>query len=140
MQDFGSKKEKYYFHNYLTSLVKALENKHTVIDLRNESCVSGLIKHVDGLMNVEMGDVVFYDPRGQRHYFKDFFVSARNIRYVHIPEGLSSTQLLENQMNLLQHTKVREPRKETFKTKRAKRYNAEILSSLNINRPGPSTG
>lgn len=56
--------EKFKLFNTLACLLKALENKHTIIDLRNESSVSGQIKHADGNMNVEMADVVFYNPRG----------------------------------------------------------------------------
>ncbi|XP_063918655.1 U7 snRNA-associated Sm-like protein LSm10 [Zophobas morio] len=138
MQDFGSRSEKYHFHNYLTVLVKALENKHTLIDLRNESSVTGLIKHVDGQMNVEMASVIFYDPQGRVHKFKDFYVSSRNIRYVHIPEGLSSVELIKNQLARLQQTTVREPKRDNFKTIRAKRYNEEILRSLNEPQPGSS--
>ncbi|RZC36554.1 U7 snRNA-associated Sm-like protein LSm10, partial [Asbolus verrucosus] len=63
MQQWGSRKEKYSYYNYLTSIVKGLENKHTIIDLRNESCVSGLIKQVDGLMNVEMENDANIDLR-----------------------------------------------------------------------------
>lgn len=59
-----SKAEKYHFYNSLVCLVKALTDRYTLIDLRNDSCVSGKIAHVDGYMNVEMKDVVFYNPRG----------------------------------------------------------------------------
>ncbi|KAJ3661195.1 hypothetical protein Zmor_005603 [Zophobas morio] len=114
------------------------KNKHTLIDLRNESSVTGLIKHVDGQMNVEMASVIFYDPQGRVHKFKDFYVSSRNIRYVHIPEGLSSVELIKNQLARLQQTTVREPKRDNFKTIRAKRYNEEILRSLNEPQPGSS--
>lgn len=64
-----SKAERYRFYNSLVSLVKALTGRYTLIDLRNDSCVSGKIAHVDGYMNVEMEDVVFYNPRGMYNTF-----------------------------------------------------------------------
>jgi small nuclear ribonucleoprotein (snRNP)-like protein len=139
MQEYGGAKEKFNFYNHLTSIVKALENKHTVIDLRNEGCVSGLIKFVDGFMNIEMENVVFFNPRGRAYKFNNFFISTRNIRYVHIPDGLSAIELLQKQMDKMQHSNVKPKKKITFKTARAKRYQKAILESLNEPTPGPSS-
>lgn len=60
-----SKEDKFFFYNTLTGLVKGLEGQYTTIDLRNESCVTGKITFIDGQMNVEMEDVVFYDAKGK---------------------------------------------------------------------------
>lgn len=60
-----SKVEKYRFYNSLVCLARALTGKYIVIDLRNDACVTGKIDHVDGYMNIEMEDVVFYNPRGK---------------------------------------------------------------------------
>lgn len=60
----ASKKEILLFFNTLCGLVKNLERRYTTVDLRNECCVTGKIIKVDGFMNIEMEDVVFYDMRG----------------------------------------------------------------------------
>lgn len=57
--------EKHHFYNNLVCLAKALTGKYIVIDLRNDATVTGKIDHVDGYMNVEMKDVLFYNPRGK---------------------------------------------------------------------------
>lgn len=36
-------------------------------------------------MNVEMSHVLFRDASGKPHLFDNFFIHARNLRYVHIP-------------------------------------------------------
>lgn len=60
----GTKKEKHLYYNTLACLAKALEGYYTVVDLRNEACITGKIAQVDGYMNLQMEDVVFYNPRG----------------------------------------------------------------------------
>lgn len=72
-----SRKEAFYFYNNLVCLVKAMENQYTAIDLHNEECVTGKIRSVDGYMNVDLVDAVFYNARGDEIPFKSFFVRAR---------------------------------------------------------------
>lgn len=43
-------------------------------------------------MNVVINNCIFTDPRGDKFRFDTFFVQARNIRCVHIPPNVSSTQ------------------------------------------------
>lgn len=59
------KLEKKLLYLTLSSAVKSLEGHYTTVDLRNESCVTGLVSFVDGFMNIELEDVIFYDPRGR---------------------------------------------------------------------------
>jgi hypothetical protein len=37
-------------------------------------------------MNIVMSEAVFIDARGAQYPFDTFFIHARNIRYVHIPD------------------------------------------------------
>lgn len=37
-------------------------------------------------MNIVMSEAIFIDARGAEHPFHSFFIHARNIRYVHIPD------------------------------------------------------
>ena len=37
-------------------------------------------------MNIVMSEAVFIDTRGNEYDFHSFFIHARNIRYVHIPD------------------------------------------------------
>lgn len=67
---------------------------------------------------------------GSEYTFDAFFISARNIRYVHIPDGLSAKQLLETELAglLTRPTRVRQGT--TFKAVRAERYQKETLENL----------
>lgn len=57
--------ENFLFYNTMACLVKALEGDYTIIDLRNESCVTGRIIDVDAYMNIEMEDCYYYNSRGK---------------------------------------------------------------------------
>lgn len=80
-----SNRERYNFFNSLSILLKAVENERTIVDLRNEASVCGIVEHADAYMNIVMRDCVFTDPRGASYNYDMFFVQARNIRFVHIP-------------------------------------------------------
>ncbi|CAH1110021.1 unnamed protein product [Psylliodes chrysocephalus] len=127
----SSKKENFLFHNTLVCLVKALEGTYTLVDLRNESCIAGKIVKVDGYMNIEMEEAVFIDARGNKHYFSQFFVRHRNIRYVHIPKDFKSVELMQDQLNGMNRFKKAKKEKRTFKQVRAERYQKETLQNLN---------
>lgn len=42
-----SKEERYFYFNSLAILIKAVENVRTIIDLRNEASVYGIVEHAD---------------------------------------------------------------------------------------------
>lgn len=44
----GTSREKFFYHNTLLCLVKALEGKNITLDLRNDSYICGLVSTVDG--------------------------------------------------------------------------------------------
>lgn len=123
----SSKFDRFKYYNTLTGIVKSLFNKYTLIDLLNDSCVSGKIIFADGNMNVEMIDVVFTDPRGNEYVFENFFVHCRNIRHVHIPKKMDIKELMEQQLPIM----GRRPKPaHTFKKVRAERRQREILTSV----------
>ncbi|CAG9863103.1 unnamed protein product [Phyllotreta striolata] len=127
----SSRREQFHFYNSLACLVKALEGSHTLVDLRNESSVAGYVVLVDGYMNIELSDVVYLDPRGEKYYFPQFFVRHRNIRYVHIPSEHKSVDLMQNQLKGLNYFKTGNKGKRSYKEVRARRYQKETLCSLN---------
>ncbi|KAJ6631756.1 U7 snRNA-associated Sm-like protein LSm10, partial [Pseudolycoriella hygida] len=83
----ASRREAYLQHNELVIVPHLLKNKNTIIDLRNETSVAGTIDDVDGYMNVAMRNAVFLDQRNKQHSFESYFIPARTIRYIHLPES-----------------------------------------------------
>ncbi|KAB0804995.1 hypothetical protein PPYR_01965 [Photinus pyralis] len=122
-----TKKEHFQFYNSLTGLIKGLENEYTIIDLQNEECVSGKIKYVDGYMNIDLEDVIFYNSRGVGHKFEQFFVRGRLIRYVHIPKHLVAVDVFKKYVGSLKRIKPRKP-VHTFKRSRAMKYHKDTIA------------
>jgi len=113
------------FFNTLAGLVKNLENRYTAVDLRNECCVTGKIINVDGHMNIEMEDVIFHDMRGNQKPLSNFYVSARNIRNVHMPKNTDAIKLLKSQLDCMTRKKMKSAK--VFKVSRAERKTKETI-------------
>lgn len=45
-------------------------------------------------MNLSLVKAVYCDSQGNEYFFDNMFVQARNIRYVHIPETVSTNTIL----------------------------------------------
>ncbi|XP_053406147.1 U7 snRNA-associated Sm-like protein LSm10 isoform X2 [Mercenaria mercenaria] len=89
-----TKREKFYMMNSMLCLLKVVEGKRTTVEMRDEKEVTGVIKHVDGYMNISMEDVVFKSLTGKKKFDK-FFVNGKTIRYVHIPDEINMKSAME---------------------------------------------
>lgn len=127
-----TKQEKYFLFNGLVCLVQSLEGRYTTIDLRNESCVTGKIEQVDAFMNVVMSEAVFIDTRGNEYEFHSFFIHARNIRYVHIPDELPIVPTIKNQLQKMSHKSRRRDENPAmaWKTKRLVKRQEDTLKEV----------
>ncbi|XP_011644538.1 U7 snRNA-associated Sm-like protein LSm10 [Pogonomyrmex barbatus] len=127
----NSKREKYFLYNSLSILLKAVEKKRTMIDLRNEATVLGIVEQADAYMNVVMRDCIFTDPRGDSFKYDMFFVQARNIRCVHIPPSIRIIPAIMEQLKRLSHSsREMTGTKYTYKAKRAKQRQQEGLAAV----------
>ena len=111
MTSLSTARDRYNAANSLLCLLQALEGRVAVIELRNEMAVKGLISQVDGykhtfksmddhivmilpnlysFMNVSLHDATVQGNDDKHYHFEEFFVKARNIRYVQIPEDVSN--------------------------------------------------
>ncbi|XP_011503138.1 PREDICTED: U7 snRNA-associated Sm-like protein LSm10 [Ceratosolen solmsi marchali] len=124
------KQERYFFYNSLAILLKAVEGERTIVDLRNEASIYGIIEQADGFMNIIMKDSIFIDPRGDKFSYEIFFIHARNIRYVHIPTHIRIVPSIKEQLKKLGRPRMTEfPR--TFKSKRAEKNQALDMAAVN---------
>lgn len=127
-----TKKEKHFMFNSLVCLAQSLEGRYTIVDLRNESCVTGKIDQVDAYMNIVMSEAVFIDTRGNEYEFHLFFIHARSIRYVHIPVEIQIVPAIKNQLKKMS----RKPRsreenpKMTWKGKKLLKRQEETLKEV----------
>ncbi|XP_034253939.1 U7 snRNA-associated Sm-like protein LSm10 [Thrips palmi] len=106
-------KEKHLCYNTLVCLLMTLKGQQTTVDLRNGASVTGKIVRCDPYMNVDMSHVLFRDASGKPHLFDNFFVHARNLRYVHIPphiDMLKSVETFVNRSQVKQDKQVVKPK------------------------------
>lgn len=82
-----------------------LKGQQTTVDLRNGASVTGTIARCDPYMNVDMTHALFRDASGKPHMFDNFFVHARNLRYVHIPPHINMLKSVETFVNRSQKVK-----------------------------------
>ncbi|EFN71819.1 U7 snRNA-associated Sm-like protein LSm10 [Camponotus floridanus] len=126
-----SKRERHFLYNSLSILLKAVEKQRTIIDLRNEASIFGIVEQTDAYMNVVMRDCVFTDPREDSFKFDMFFVQARNIRCVHIPPHIRIIPAIKEQLKRLSYpSKEMKNTKYTFKNKRTQQRQQESLEAV----------
>lgn len=82
-------------------LVKGLQGQITTVDLRDESVARGRIDNVDAFMNIRLANVTYTDRWGHQVELDDLFVTGRNVRYVHIPDGVDITATIEQQLQII---------------------------------------
>ncbi|XP_063891060.1 uncharacterized protein LOC110384412 [Helicoverpa armigera] len=131
----GTSKEKFFYHNTLLCLVKAMEGKNITVDLRNDSCICGQVNNVDGYMNISFSNAVYCDPQGNEYHFQQLFLQARNIRYVHVPETTSILSTIKNE--LVGSRKPLPDKKDinkSRKVKKALKQHMETVASLELNK------
>ncbi|CAG9783013.1 unnamed protein product [Diatraea saccharalis] len=127
----GNAKEKFFYHNTLLCLVKALQDQSTVIDLRNDSYVCGIISSVDGFMNISMSNVVYCDSQGNEYSFENMFIHARNIRYVHVPQTFSILTTIRNELTKTKQKIIpKKPVEKSRKAKKALKLHMETVASI----------
>ncbi|KOB73082.1 U7 snRNA-associated Sm-like protein LSm10 [Operophtera brumata] len=117
----GTSKEKFFYHNTLLCLVKALQGKNITVDLRNDSYVCGFISSVDGYMNISFTNAIYCDPQGNEYAFENLFIQSRNIRYVHVPEEVRTISMLATIRHELGYDKEVKPKKPVQKSRKAKK-------------------
>ncbi|XP_071381473.1 U7 snRNA-associated Sm-like protein LSm10 [Centroberyx affinis] len=94
----GSIRERTIAENSLVILLQGLQGQVTTVDLRDESTARGRVVNVDAFMNVRLEEVLYRDRRGRLTQLQDFFVTGRNVRYVHIPDHLDIMETIQTQL------------------------------------------
>ncbi|XP_069752001.1 U7 snRNA-associated Sm-like protein LSm10 [Narcine bancroftii] len=91
-------KERTISENSLIILLQGMHGYVTTVELRDESSVRGQIVNVDAFMNVRLSEVSYTDRGGKVLQLDDFFVTGRNVRYIHIPDEINITETIQCQL------------------------------------------
>lgn len=137
-----SSREKALVAKSLICLLESLQSKVTVIELRDDCLVHGVIRSVDSFMNVELSEVTLKRPVSilsdtyKEIKFDYFFVKGTRIRYVHIPDEVDPIEAIEEQLKkfgVVYEQRVANLRKE----QRPRNY--KIKNELSLSEPSPSS-
>ena len=103
----GSKRERALAEKSLICLLQACEGYKTVVELRNESFAEGVLSQVDGYMNINMNNVQFTKQgREKAMHLDKLFIQAKQIRFVHIPDGINMSEAIEGKLKSLKNSRV----------------------------------
>lgn len=72
----------------LAILVQSLQGLHVVVELKNDTEISGIIENSDDVMNITFTDARQVSKAGVVLLMDVAFVSGSKIRYVHIPPSI----------------------------------------------------
>ncbi|GAB6030665.1 hypothetical protein CHUAL_007521 [Chamberlinius hualienensis] len=84
----------------LLCFLQALEEKEVIVELRNESTVTGVLVNVDSHMNLLLSKATFSQWGSCRtKHFDDLFIKGKQIRYVQSVDQLDVQKTLQKQLN-----------------------------------------
>lgn len=94
----------------LVCLLQSMVDKKTVVELRNETTITGIINNVDACMNVEMKDVTLKTPSDVLQNFTNFFIQGRHIRFVQIPNDVDIVSSIKKQLRVIRSGQIHKER------------------------------
>uniref|UniRef100_A0A915HZL7 Sm domain-containing protein n=1 Tax=Romanomermis culicivorax TaxID=13658 RepID=A0A915HZL7_ROMCU len=126
-------KERIQSSRSLVCLLQNLRGRRTVVELRGEKHIVGVLNDVDASMNLEMVEVQIlnccrHSSNVSTIKFDRFFVASRQICYVHIPSDVDVIKTLEKSLT---HLFAKPKRFDQRKTRREK-LNEIIEKKLQI--------
>ena len=79
----------------LLCFVQALVGMRTIVELRDDVAVKGVLVDVDDRMNCTLENAVRRTPEGTTVKLDRVYVNARQIRFVHVPKDVDPSELIE---------------------------------------------
>ena len=91
-------------------LCQAMVGLTVVIELKNDSEITGLVFESDQDMNMTLSSssplgVRYVNPRGVVSTHDELFVAGRMIRYIHVPENVDIVDMLTTHLRVLDRAK-----------------------------------
>ena len=115
--------------------MQGIIGKRTVVELRNENCVTGRIESVDDCMNTSMSNVTFKTLNGQETRFTHFYIQGKNIRYIQIPDDINMMKTIKTELNIFKGKRekgVRESNKVRKEMRKQKRKDFLLKKTLEM--------
>jgi len=80
------------------SVFKTLTDQTVTVELKNDLCITGVLKSVDQFLNIRLDSIKVQDEGRHPHMMavKNCFIRGSVVRYVQLPANAVDTQLLED--------------------------------------------
>lgn len=80
------------------SVFKTLTDQTVTVELKNDLCITGVLKSVDQFLNIRLDSIKVLDEARHPHMMavKNCFIRGSVVRYVQLPANAVDTQLLED--------------------------------------------
>ncbi|KIO32187.1 hypothetical protein M407DRAFT_111487 [Tulasnella calospora MUT 4182] len=80
------------------SVFKTLTDQEVVVELKNDLCITGVLKSVDQFLNIRLDAIKVMDEARHPHMMavKNCFIRGSVVRYVQLPASAVDTNLLED--------------------------------------------
>ncbi|EJD45788.1 U6 snRNA-associated Sm-like protein LSm2, partial [Auricularia subglabra TFB-10046 SS5] len=79
------------------SVFKTLTDQTVTVELKNDLCITGVLKSVDQFLNIRLDSIKVLDEARHPHMaLKNCFIRGSVVRYVQLPANAVDTQLLED--------------------------------------------
>ena len=75
--------------------MQALVGVRTIVELRDDVAIKGVLVDVDDRMNCVLENAVRRTPEGSTMKLERVYVNARTIRFVHVPKDVDPSELIE---------------------------------------------
>uniref|UniRef100_A0A0B6Y7C9 Sm domain-containing protein n=1 Tax=Arion vulgaris TaxID=1028688 RepID=A0A0B6Y7C9_9EUPU len=126
----ASSRSKFYFFNNMVCLLKALEGKQIIVEMRNNILVKGRLDFAECTMNLEMSHVLLTNSRGVTSNLSKFYVKGRHIMFVIIPEEVDIVKAMEWQIKKTDYFKDKERRTQEKTFQRIQAAKAKTAAKL----------
>jgi len=91
----GKREKRPFRERTLLCFVQALQGMRVVVEMRDDIAIRGTLADVDDRMNCVLENAQRRDPEGALLKLERVYVSARLIRYIHIPPDVDPSELVE---------------------------------------------
>jgi len=85
----------------LACAIQALVGTELLLELRNDTCIRGLLDDCDDAINVIIKDSLIEDVQGVQKKLPLIFVRGSHIRFIHIPQSINMSQAVEDRREML---------------------------------------
>eukprot|EP00252_Welwitschia_mirabilis_P027119 TRINITY_DN9188_c0_g1_i1.p1 TRINITY_DN9188_c0_g1~~TRINITY_DN9188_c0_g1_i1.p1 ORF type:complete len:126 (+),score=14.15 TRINITY_DN9188_c0_g1_i1:124-501(+) len=85
----------------LVCAIQAVVGTELLVELRNDTCIRGLLVECDDSLNLTIKDSLIEDVEGAEKTLPLIFVRGSHVRFIHLPQNLNISEAVEERRTML---------------------------------------